>query len=318
MGLRRHSVVFVTATFVAGATLSAQRAFKSGIDIVPLTVTVTDRAGKFVPGLTGSDFTVYEDGVPQPLSFFASGDVPVDVGIVLDTSASMATDLSLVRTAATGLVRALGADDRAAVVEIKERASIPHTFTTDRTAIEQAIRGIAASGSTALYDGLYVVLREFERERQRQPHIRRQALVLLSDGLDTQSRLAFEDVLDLTRRANVSIYVVALRGSSAMRERSDQPASVLRAEYDLTAVARDSGGRLFLPKHAGELPVIYRAIAQELASQYELGYTPARPAGDGGFRRVAVQVTPTQKALARTRTGYYPSGDLATAFDRAR
>ena len=311
-------MVLVTATVVAGTTLSAQRTFKSGIDIVPLTVTVTDNAGKFVPGLTGSDFTVLEDGVPQPLSFFASGDVPVDVGLVLDTSGSMATDLPLARTAAMGLVRALGADDRAAVVEINERASIPQPFTTDRTTIEHVIRGISASGSTALYDGLYVVLREFERVRQHQPKIRRQALVLLSDGLDTRSRLTFEDVLDLTRRANVSIYVVALRGQSAMRARSDQSGTILRADYDLTTVARDSGGRLFFPKNAGELPAIYRAIAQELASQYELGYTPARPAGHGGFRRVAVQVTPAQKALARTRTGYYPSADPATMFDRAR
>jgi len=279
--------------------------FKSGVDMVPLTVTVTDTTGKYVIGLTGNDFTVFEDGVEQPLSFFATDDVPIDVALVLDTSGSMRADLPLVQSAASGLVGKLRASDRGAVVEVKESAGIPQPFTSDRALIDRALRALSTSGATALYDGLYVVLKEFERERRATLQARRQALVLLSDGLDNRSHLAFEDVMDLERRVGVNIYVIALRSDGAWMPRIALDRETLRAEYTMGAVARESGGRTFFPKSALELPAVYTAIAQELASQYELGYMPARPGGDGAFRRVAVRVPPHTNARARTRSGYY-------------
>ena len=171
------------------ARLYAQKTFKSGVEMVPLTVTVTDASGKYVTGLANSDFTVVEDGVQQPLSFFASDHVPLDVALVLDTSSSMRGDLPLVQSAATGLVRTLHDTDRGAVIEVKNTTAIPQTFTSDRAQIEGAIRGLSASGSTALFDGMYVVLKEFERQRLGSQEVRRQVLVLLSDGMDTGSRL---------------------------------------------------------------------------------------------------------------------------------
>ena len=288
------------------ARMEAQsRTFKSGIEMVPLTVTVTDTTGKYVTGLTGNDFSVLEDGIGQPLSFFASDEVPVDVALVLDTSASMHADLSLVQSAASGLIHQLRASDRGAVVEVKDTAGIPQPFTSDQALITRAIHALSPSGSTALYDGLYVVLREFERERRAAVEVRRQVLVLLSDGLDNTSHIALDEVMDLARRAGVNIYVIALRGDVALMRRADMDESMLRAAYVMGAVARESGGRTFFPKFARELPAIYTAIAQELASQYELGYVPARPGTDGAFRRVAVRVPTRPNALARTRSGYY-------------
>ena len=242
-------VVAVSALALRGpARLDAQSAtFKSGVDMVPLTVTVTDPTGKYVTGLTGDDFTVFEDGVAQPLSFFACDDVPVDVALVLDTSSSMGPDLPLVQSAASGLVGRLRASDRGAVVDVKDSARIPQPFTSDRALIERAIRGLSASGATALYDGIYVVLREFERERRGTLQVRRQVLVLLSDGLDTTSHVAFEDVMDLARRAGVNIYVIALRGGVAWTPRKELDEAILRADYSMKAVARDSGGRSFFP-----------------------------------------------------------------------
>ena len=286
--------------------LNAQnKPFKSGIEMVPLTVTVTDASGKYVTGLADSDFTVVEDGVQQPLSFFASDHVPLDVALVLDTSSSMRADLPLVKSAATGLVHSLRETDRGAVIEVKQTAGIPQAFTSDRAQIEGAIRALSASGSTALFDGLYVVLKEFERQRQINQEVRRQVLVLLSDGMDTQSRLGFEDVMDAARHAGVNIYVIALTGKAARVPRAERDSESLKAEYNMGAVARESGGRTFFPKSARELPAIYSSIAQELASQYELGYVPVRPGGDGAFRRVMVRLAPGANALARTRSGYY-------------
>jgi Ca-activated chloride channel family protein len=299
--------VFALVSFglVGHPRLNAQKTFKSGIEMVPLTVTVTDASGKYVTGLADSDFTVVEDGVQQPLSFFANDHIPLDVALVLDTSSSMRADLPLVQSAAIGLVRTLRDTDRGAVVEVKNTAGIPQPFTTDRGQIERAIVGLSASGSTALFDGVYVVLKEFERQRLANQEVRRQVLVLLSDGMDTQSRLGFDDVMDAARRADVNIYVIALTGKAALMPRIEKDSETLRAEYNMGAIARESGGRTFFPKSARELPGIYTAIAQELASQYELGYVPVRPGGDGAFRRIMVRIAPGANALARTRTGYY-------------
>jgi len=280
-------------------------AFKSGVDMVPLTVTVTDPKGKYVTGLCGSDFHVYEDGVEQPLLLFASGAVPIDVALVIDTSTSMRDDLALVRTAAIGLVRRLRADDRAAIINVTETAGIPQPFTSDRSPIERAINSLSAFGETALYDGMYVVLKEFERERKAATQVRRQALVLLSDGLDNRSHLAFDDVLDYARRVSVNIYAIALRGALAQVPWNLRDSAVLQADYALKTVTRESGGRLFFPKAARDLAGIYTAIAEELFSQYELGYIPVRSVGDGGFRRVTITIRPDTNALARTRSGYY-------------
>ena len=297
------------------AAVGAQQAtFKSGVDMVPLTVTVTDGKGRHITGLAGGDFTVLEDGVEQPLSFFASGNVPLDVALVIDASSSMAVDLPLVQQAACGLVRTLRASDRGAVMEVRDAVRIPQPLTSDRGQIESTIRGIRASGNTALYDGLYVVLKELDRARRESPEVRRQALVLLSDGIDTTSRLLVDDVIDLARRVGVSIYAIALRGSALPLRRAEQDESVLRAEYAMRTFAREAGGRAFFPRSAQELPAIYDAIALELANQYELGYVPLKPGGDGAFRRLAVRLAAT--GLPRTRSGYYAMGTRGSRSER--
>jgi Ca-activated chloride channel family protein len=314
--IRNVSTIFLAVVIVGNttATRAQQHTFKSGIDLVPLTVTVTDTSGKYVTGLTGSDFQVYEDGVEQPLAFFASDEVPIDVALVLDTSGSMVLDLPLVQSAATGLVRRLRAVDRAAVVDVKQSARIPQPFTSDRASVETAIHSLSASGETALYDGLYVALKEFQHERKAATDVRRQTLVLLSDGLDNNSHLAFDDVLDLARRIDVNIYVIALRSALADVPRRQQDGTILHADYVLNTLTRESGGRVFVPKSARDLSAIYTAIAQELSSQYELGYLPQRSAIEVGFRRVAVRVRPQTNALARTRSGYYATSRTRTGL----
>ena len=290
--------------FVCPDRARAQGApFKSGVDMVALTVAVSDAAGHSVTGLTADDFAVYEDGVQQTLSLFGSEQVPVDVALVLDTSSSMGIDLPLVKAAARGLVSRLRVGDRAAVVDVKQTIRLPRPFTDDRGQVFTALDALRARGSTALYDGLYTSLREFERERRQGADLRRQALVLLSDGLDNASHVTFDDVADLARRLDLTIYTIALRGAVASAPISQQDV-VRKADYAIRALARETGGLAFFPAKAAELEAIYGTIARELVTQYALGYVASTPGNAAAFRRITVRVLPPGKGTARTRSGY--------------
>jgi Ca-activated chloride channel family protein len=292
-----------TLAINASSEAGAQGVFKSGVDMVPLTVTVTDASGKYIRGLTERDFAVFENGVQQSLSFFAGEPLPVDVALVLDVSSSMAADMPRVREAAGGLVRSLRPSDRAAVVAVRTSVEMAQPFTAERERVTAAIDGLRSSGSTAVYDGLYIALKEFARERREHAEVRRQVLVLLSDGLDNASHLSADETADAARRAGVSIYVVALTGPAPPTRGTPWNVAQERATYTMRALAQDSGGRIFLPAAPTELAAVYGAIARELASQYDLGYVPAKP-GDGTFRRIAVRVLAPASGIARTRNGY--------------
>ena len=288
----------------ASSDAGAQGVFKSGVDMVPLTVTVTDASGKYVRGLTEGDFAVFENGMQQSLSFFAGEPVPVDVALVLDVSGSMAADMPRVREAANGLVRSLRPSDRAAVVAVRTSVGMPQQFTTEHERVTAAIDALRSSGSSAVYDGVYIALKEFARERRQHAEVRRQVLVLLSDGLDNASHLSADEMADAARRAGVSIYVVALTAPPPQGGDTSRNVAQERATYTMRALAQDSGGRIFFPAAPAELAAVYGAIARELASQYDLGYVPARP-GDGTFKRIAVRVLAPASGIARTRSGYH-------------
>lgn len=281
--------------------------FKSGIDMVPLTVTVTDASGRYVSGLTAADFAIFEDNVPQAISFFAQEALPVDLAFVLDLSSSMRPDMPLVRSAAKGLVKALRDGDRGAVVAVTSSVGMPQSFTTDRGQVASAIDALSASGATAIYDGVYIALTALARERQTQSEPRRQVLVLLSDGQDNASHVSADDVSDLARRAGVCIYSIALKGSSRLAAQNngrERDLTAERAAFTMRRLASDTGGRIFLPVSAAELPGVYNAIATELANQYDMAYLPTSPQGDGTFRRIAIRMAIPGGATARARSGY--------------
>jgi VWFA-related protein len=281
-----------------------QAQFRTGVDLVSLTVTVTDNANKYVKGLTSNDFVVMEDGKPQLLAFFAAESVPLDLAIVIDASGSMGGDLAIVQQAAIGLARTLGPRDRAAVVEIKLAAQFTQPLTSDRASIESAIRRVEPGGHTGLYNGLYVLLREFAQQRLHNKEIRRQAMVILSDGADNASHVEFDEVADLARRSGVSTYVIAPKTRLRLLATGREHQEMSRAAYSMNMLVRDSGGLMFSAQKIADLPRIYMAVANELANQYELGYVPAPRSGEERFRRLSVQVLGRNDARARTRTGY--------------
>jgi Ca-activated chloride channel family protein len=300
------TALVVVAALLAGAlTTTAIAQFRSGIQMVPLTVTVTNRTGRYVPGLTAAQFTVFEDGKPQDLSYFSAVDSPVDVAFLLDTSSSMMRDLPLAQEAACGLTRRLKPGDRAAVAGVSAHMVEAQPMTDDLSLVEKAIRTIRASGATAIYEAVYVLLRAFERQSRNASVPRRQAIILLSDGLDNASRIEFDDVRDTLRHSDVILYVILLDRELRSGLHSTESRFAVQASFAMRALARDSGGRIFTAQDGSELSGIYDVISRELANQYLLGYTPARQDSDGSFRRIAVQVRHSEATEARTRPGYF-------------
>jgi Ca-activated chloride channel homolog len=279
--------------------------FRVGVDLVALNVVVTDMQEHFVSGLTAADFAVFEDGVQQNVSFFAATAVPLDLALLLDTSASMLDKMQTMQEAALGFLRTLRPGDRAAIIDIKDNVQIAYALGEDIEAANQAVRKTTARGGTALYNGLYLAIKEMVKQRKINGDVRRQAIAVLSDGDDTASLVGYDDVLDLAKQSGITIYTITLKSGSSVRNASTSGRRYFsQSEFAMKSLAQETGARAFFPTEIRELAGVYGMIAEELANQYALGYSSKNPRRDGGFRRVIVRVAERPSARARTRSGY--------------
>jgi Ca-activated chloride channel homolog len=276
--------------------------FRAGVEVVSLNVTVTDGTSRYVTDLTADDFNVFEDGVKQEVTFFNRTNLPIALALLLDTSASMESKLPTAQEAAIGFAKRLRAQDLAEVIDFDSRVIVLAPFTNGAAELEQAIHKTSAGGSTSLYNAVYIALKDLKKViAKNTEEIRRQAIVLLSDGEDTSSLLPFEEVLDLAKRSETAIYAIGLRSA-------DGPGSTSKgfkeAEFVLRQFAQETGGRSYFPSQISELAAIYGQIADELSSQYTVGYTSRNGRRDGSWRRVVVRVA-RQNLTARTKLGYF-------------
>ena len=279
--------------------------FRSGTNLVPLSLTVTDQHHQFVKGLTAADFAVFEDGVQQQVQFFEAADTPLDLILLIDTSSSMSDKMDVVHEAAAGFVKTLRPADRGAVVAFADGVDVVQQLTADRTVLDQAIRRTNARGATSLHNALYIALKQFGRGATQTGDVRRQAIAVLSDGEDTSSLVSFDDVLTLARKSGVSIYPIALQSKFASaRQAAGQRRYFNESEYSMRTLAQETGAQAFFPSQIFELKNIYGSIAQELSSQYSLAYAPSNSRSDGRFRRIMVRVATRPELKLRTRTGY--------------
>ena len=291
--------------------VAQQTTFRSGVDLVALSVVVTDGRDKFVSGLSAADFSVVEDGVPQQLSFFSATAVPMDLALLLDTSASMIDKMSIVHEAATGFVSSARPGDRVTIVDIKDGVRVLHPLDEDLDGARAAIRTTSARGGTALYNALYMTLKDLVKLRRTNEEIRRQAILVLSDGDDTASLVGFDDVMDVAKQSGIAIYTITLRTALQRLLAYDRHTAVA-GDFGMRALAQETGARAFFPGAATELAGVYGIIAGELARQYSLGYMSTNTRRDGAYRRVTVRVT--QPGMrTRTRTGYVASVTPRTA-----
>ncbi|HKH74946.1 MAG TPA: VWA domain-containing protein [Vicinamibacterales bacterium] len=276
-----------------------QPSFRAGIDIVSLNVTVTDASNHYVTDLADNEFSVFEDGVKQNLTFFSRRQQPIALSLLLDSSASMEQHIGTLQTAATNFIKKLKPTDIAQVIDFDSRVEIRQGFTGNQADLQTAIEQTNAGGSTSLHNAIYIALKELRKVKAvSEEDVRRQALIVFSDGEDTSSLVSFEEVLDLAKRSETAIYAIALRGNDV------QAKGFREAEFVMRTLAQETGGRAFFPARIEDLAGVYAQIADELASQYTLGYTSANQRRDGAWRRLVVQVA-RANITPRTKKGYY-------------
>jgi Ca-activated chloride channel homolog len=294
------SACLATATSAqAPASQRPGAPFRAGVEVVSLNVTVMDGMNRYIIDLDQPDFAVFEDGVKQDLTFFNRRQQPVALSLLLDSSASMEEKLETLQTAATNFVKRLKPTDLAQVIDFDSRVQIRQPFTPNQQELEAAILQTASGGSTSLHNAIYIALKELGKIRATTDEdVRRQALIVFSDGEDTSSLVTFEEVLDLAKRSETAIYTIALRGNDT------QTRGFREAEFVMRQLAQETGGRSFFPAKIEDLNGVYADIADELASQYTLGYTSKNARRDGAWRRVVVQVA-RANVTPRTKKGYY-------------
>ena len=279
---------------------SGQPSFRSAIDVVSMSVTVTDSSNRYITDLTEKDFEIFEDGVKQDMTLFNRTNLPIALSLLIDTSSSMEDRMTTAQDAAIGFVRKLRGTDLGEVIGFDSRAEVLQKFTNNSAELEQAIRKTVAGGSTSLNNALYISLKGLKKIPTRtEDDVRRQAIVLLSDGEDTSSLVSFDDVLDLARRSETAIYTIGL-----MSDEPSQSKGFREATYALRQLANDTGGRAFFPSDVKSLASVYGQIYDELSSQYTIGYSSKNQKRDGAWRRLVVRVN-RPNVQARTKQGYF-------------
>ncbi len=275
--------------------------FGTGIEVINLNVSVVDNQNRYITDLAKPDFAVFEDGVKQDLSLFTHESLPISLSLLIDGSASMADKVPFVQGAATRFIKTLRVQDNAQVIQFNDRITTLHDFTADHELLGGAIRKTAAAGPTALHNAVYVALKELTRLKKA-GELRRLAIVLLTDGEDTSSLITDEQVVDLAKKTEIAIYSISIREN---RPQDRDRLSFSQAVHLLTVLSRDTGGQVHFPNSPSELDQVYDRIAEELRTQYSIGYVSSNPRRDGKWRRIVVRTPERGNLQVRHKLGYY-------------
>ncbi len=267
---------------------------------VRLNASVIDSSGRTVDSLPKEAFHVYEDGVVQNILSFRHEDLPVSLGILIDSSGSMIEKKSAVDAASINLVKLSNRADEAFLVDFNSEAYIDEDFTSDIGKLQQGLGLIHVGGGTALYDAV-VASADYLSKNSKQP---KQVLLLITDGDDNASSASLEQAIERVQDLDgPAIYCIGLLfGDDADRRENRHAKEVLQE------LAEQTGGQAYFPKSLREVSDITTEVAQDIRTQYTISYRSTKPPTLGGYRVVHVEAK--QKGLrglqVRTRTGYYP------------
>ncbi len=272
-------------------------AFKSRIDLVNLAVTVADRRGALISGLTVDDFEILEDGQRQIPQYFAnntSAAPEMHLGLLLDVSGSMEEDIAFTRTAAIRFLNTLTEALDVTVVDFDTEVRVARYEQHDFARLIERIRTRRTSGQTALFDAIGVYLDGASGQDGRK------IMLLYTDGGDTRSALGLSELFDIVKASDVTIYAIGVLDRQSATVRMEQ-------QRVLRQIAEASGGQAFFPPSVRDLERVYTQISTEIRTQYTIGYLSQNAKADGAWRKVEIRLTqPGAKELrVRSRKGYY-------------
>ena len=281
------------------------------IELINLDVAVTDKKGNFIPNLGQKNFRVYEDKVEQKISNFSPTTAPLTVVLLLEFGRTFAYWYDDVVIPAAHFVELLRPEDWAAVVAYDMKPEILTDFTQDKRELYGALSRLRIPGfsETNLFDALKDTLDRLEEVDGKK------AVLLISTGIDTFSRITFDTILKRVQNTNAVIYCIGM--AQLAQELFDARGWIspegrltfLQAENQLNTFARRTGGKAWFPRFMGEYPGILQQVGIELRNQYSIGYVPSNPAKDGKFRKVKVDVVdetgnPVKSVVVRAKEGY--------------
>ena len=292
-------LALLTLPLVAAPARAQQPTFKSSIDLVQVRAVVRDRRGRFVSGLDKDDFEVIDGGHYRPLvDLQFDANAPIRVALLFDVSGSMsvASKLEQAAVAARHFVQGLAPADEAAVFAFDRTLREVQPFTSDRDAIEQAFKGLRAYGQTSIFDAAAGTASRISPDRSR-----RQAIVIVTDGIDTSSRMTAEEVSAIASAIDVPIYVFAVVSpiDHAGMEHAVSPFATRDTDTPLGRLAYWTGGTTHVTSTPAHASVAAREILGELRHQYLLAFEPGPP----GWRPLTVRATDRDYSV-RARTGY--------------
>ena len=288
---------FVAGALGLGATLAAQQpTFRASTQIVSLFATVTDAQNRLVPELTKDDFTVLDNDKPQELLVFQSEIQPITVVVMLDTSGSMTGSIALLKAAAEQFVTRLLPDDKAAVGAFNDKIELSASFSNDRDGLITEIRDLDFGNGTRLYDAINESLNQLHGIDGRR------VVLVFTDGDDTSSKVGRGTVMDRARAEEVMIYAIGLESQyfNGQQKVRTKPDSGLRK------IADETGGGYFELTKASDLAPTFTKVAQELHSQYVIGFTPTNL--DNKVHKLAVKLK-QPGMTAQARRSYLAAGD---------
>ncbi len=283
--------VFLLLTIAVAAQ---EPTFKSGTRVVPVIATVTDPTGRLVPGLEKEDFTILDNGKPQEISFFLNEATPFTVVVMMDYSASMTANLEFLKAAAEQFLLRLLPADKGQVGAFSDKIQFSGTFTSDRDDLIGALDDLQYGNPTRLYDAIN------ESMAALRPVQGRKVVLVFTDGDDTASRIGMGDVLDRAKEEEVMIYAIGLESEYFNMQRMVRT----RPDRGLKRLAEETGGGYFELKKTDDLSPTFTRVAQELHSQYTLGFAPTLL--DGKEHKLALKMR-DPKMNGRARKSYIAS-----------
>jgi Ca-activated chloride channel family protein len=268
--------------------------------VVLINVTVTDPRNHLITGLAKESFRLFEDKEEQQITYFASEDVPVSIGVVFDTSSSMGPKLAQAREAVGQFLRTANMEDEFFLIQFNDRPEVLQDLTTHLEDIEQSLFRTQPRGRTALLDAVYLALHKLERA-----HNSRKAILIISDGGDNSSIYTDGELRNLVRELDVQIFAIGIFEPMPTRKRTFEE---MTGPVLLQQLTEQTGGRHLPVEDLSDLPVIAQKIGSQLRNQYILGYTPTNKTRDGKYRKVQVKLAQpldTPHCRMSWRRGYY-------------